>query len=109
MTWTLGTGLGPFCVGSGPPIARSRDSRTKDTQALLEVRQGSGVDTCPGPAWCGPVRMRYCSPPRRIPDAATWPMACDVSQRAEPDVWPLHRRPHRGLCRKLRYLSIKCG
>jgi hypothetical protein len=33
--------------------------------------------------------MRYCSPPRRRPDAATWPTARDVSQRVEPDVMPL--------------------
>jgi hypothetical protein len=85
-TWTPGTGPGPLCVGSGPPTAGSPDSRTENTQALLEVRQGSGVDTCPGPAWCGPVRIRYNSPPRRRPDAATWPAARDVSQRMELDV-----------------------
>jgi hypothetical protein len=44
---------------------------------------------CPGLIWCGPVRIRLCSPPRRRPDAATWPTARDVSQRAKPDVWPL--------------------
>jgi hypothetical protein len=36
-----------------------------------------------------PVRMR--SPLRRRPDAATWLVARDVSQRAEPDVRPLGR------------------
>jgi hypothetical protein len=36
-----------------------------------------------------PVRLR--SPLRRRPDAATWLVALDVSQRAEPDVRPLGR------------------
>jgi hypothetical protein len=39
----------------------------------------------------GPYHVRFCSPPRRRPDAATWPTARDVSQRAEPDVRPLGR------------------
>jgi hypothetical protein len=39
----------------------------------------------------GPYRVRFCSPLRRRPDAATWPTARDVSQRAEPDVRPLGR------------------
>jgi hypothetical protein len=39
----------------------------------------------------GPYRVRYRSPLRRSPDAATWPTACDVSRRAEPDVRPLGR------------------
>jgi hypothetical protein len=36
----------------------------------------------------GPYHIRFCSPPRRRPDAAVWPTARDVSQRAEPDVGP---------------------
>jgi hypothetical protein len=36
-----------------------------------------------------PYRIRFCSLPRRRPDAAAWPAARDVSQRAEPDVRPL--------------------
>jgi hypothetical protein len=51
----------------------------------------------------GPYRIRFCSPLRRKPDAAMWPTARDVSQRAEPDVRPLGRtasafiedKPHR--------------
>jgi hypothetical protein len=39
----------------------------------------------------GPYRIRFCSPLRRSPDAATWHGARDVSQRAEPDVRPLGR------------------
>jgi hypothetical protein len=38
-----------------------------------------------------PYHVRFCSPLRRRPDAATWPTARDVSQRAEPDVRPLGR------------------
>jgi hypothetical protein len=37
----------------------------------------------------GPYCIRFCSPLRRSPDAATWHGARDVSQRAEPDVRPL--------------------
>jgi hypothetical protein len=36
----------------------------------------------------GPYRERSHSPLRRRPDAATWPTARDISQRAEPDVRP---------------------
>jgi hypothetical protein len=36
----------------------------------------------------GPYRIRFCSPPKRRPDAAAWPTARDVSQRVEPDVRP---------------------
>jgi hypothetical protein len=39
----------------------------------------------------GPCRVRFCSPLRRRPDAATWPTAHDVSQRAELDIRPLGR------------------
>jgi hypothetical protein len=39
----------------------------------------------------GPYRERSHSLFRRRPDAATWPTARDVSQRAEPDVRPLGR------------------
>jgi hypothetical protein len=37
----------------------------------------------------GPYRIRFCSPLKRSPDAATWHGARDVSQRVEPDVRPL--------------------
>jgi hypothetical protein len=39
----------------------------------------------------GPYHGRSHSPLRRRPDAATWPTARDVSQRAEPDIRPLGR------------------
>jgi hypothetical protein len=59
-TQTSGSGLGPLYVGSGLPTAGFRDSGAENTQALL--RQGSGADMCPGPAWCGPVRITLMLP-----------------------------------------------
>jgi hypothetical protein len=50
--------------------------------------------------------MRFCSPPRRRPDAATWPTACDVSQRAEPDVRPPGYAAPAFIADKARRLSI---
>jgi hypothetical protein len=41
------TGPGPLCVGFGPLSAGSRDSGTKNTQALIKARRGSEADTCP--------------------------------------------------------------
>jgi hypothetical protein len=40
-------GFGPLCVVSGPLTAGSRDSGTKNTEALIKARRGSGADTCP--------------------------------------------------------------
>jgi hypothetical protein len=54
----------------------------------------------------GPYRVRSCSPLRRRPDAATWPTACDVSQRAEPDVRPLGRVAAAFIADKAHRLSI---
>jgi hypothetical protein len=72
---------------------------------LLKVRQGSGVDTCPGPAWCGPIRIRYCSPPRQRPDATMWPTARDISQRAGPDVMPTSYAASAFIADKARHLT----
>jgi hypothetical protein len=54
----------------------------------------------------GPYRVRFCSPLRRRPDAATWPTARDVSQRVEPDVRPLGRVAFAFIADKARHLSI---
>jgi hypothetical protein len=83
-------GSGPLCVGSGPLTAGSRDSKTEYTQALDKAQAGVRCRHV-----SGPYRIHFCSPPRRRPDAATWPTARDVSQRTEPGVslWatpPLH-------------------
>jgi hypothetical protein len=53
----------------------------------------------------GPYRVRFCSPPRRRPDAATWPTARDVSQWAEPDLRPLGRASSAFIADKTRRLS----
>jgi hypothetical protein len=54
----------------------------------------------------GPHRVRSCSSLRRRPDAATWPTARDVSQRAEPGVRPLGRVVAAFIADKARRLSI---
>jgi hypothetical protein len=101
---TPGTGPGPLRRGpdrprQGPGIPRQEILKPwLRTRARVRCWHVSGSQP-----------VRFCSPPRRRPDAATWPTARDVGQRAEPNVWPLHRGSHRRLCRKLRYLSIKCG
>jgi hypothetical protein len=51
-----------------------------------------------------PVRSR--SPLRQRPDAATWPIARDISQRAEPDVRPLGHAASAFNVDKTRCLSI---
>jgi hypothetical protein len=53
-----------------------------------------------------PYRIRFCSPPRRSPDAATWHGARDVSQRAEPDVRPRDCATSAFIADKARRLSI---
>jgi hypothetical protein len=46
-------GSRPLYVGSGPLTARSRDSGTENTQALIKARRGSGADTCVTPGFRG--------------------------------------------------------
>jgi hypothetical protein len=53
-----------------------------------------------------PYRIRFRSPPSRRPDAATWPTARDVSQRAEPDVRPLGHAASAFIADRVRRLSI---
>jgi hypothetical protein len=81
-------GSRPPRLGSGPPAEGSQGPRTGHTWTLNRTRAGSGADTCPDPVWCEPLHIRFCSPPKRRPDAATWPTARDVSQRVVPDVRP---------------------
>jgi hypothetical protein len=54
----------------------------------------------------GPYHVRFCSPLRRSPDAATWHGTRDVSQRAKPDVRPLGRAASAFIADKTRRLSI---
>jgi hypothetical protein len=53
----------------------------------------------------GPYCIRFCSPLRRSPGAATWHGAHDISQRAEPDVRPLGRAASAFIADKARRLS----
>jgi hypothetical protein len=46
-SWAPRMGFGPLCGGYESLTAGSRDPRTKNTQALIKVRRGSGADTCP--------------------------------------------------------------
>jgi hypothetical protein len=57
---TPGSGSGPLYVRFGLPTVGSQDSRVENTHALL--RQGSGADMCPGPAWRGPARITLLLP-----------------------------------------------
>jgi hypothetical protein len=61
---------------------------------------------CPDLVWCEHVRIHFCSPPRRRPDAATWPTTRDVSQRAEPNVRPPGYTASAFIEDKARHLSI---
>jgi hypothetical protein len=78
-------------MGSGPPTVGSQGSRTEHTRALNGTQAGvrSRHVSRPDLVGFGPYHIHSCSPPRRRPDAATWPTARDVSQRAEPDIKPL--------------------
>jgi hypothetical protein len=50
--------------------------------------------------------VRFRSPLRRRPDAAAWPIARDVSQRAEPDIRPLGHATSAFIAEEMRRLSI---
>jgi hypothetical protein len=96
----------PPRLGSGPPIVRSQGPRAEHTRALNRTQAGVWYDTCPYLVWCGPIRIHFSSPPRRRPDAATWPTARDVSQQAEPDVGPPGYATSAFIVDKARRLSI---
>jgi hypothetical protein len=57
---TSGSGPGPLYVGSRLLIVESQDSGAVNNQALLRLM--SDADMCPGPAWCGPVRIALLLP-----------------------------------------------
>jgi hypothetical protein len=56
----------------------------------------------------GPYRERSHSPLMQRPDAATWHAACDVSQRAEPDIRPLGRTFIAEEARRLSSWQVMC-
>jgi hypothetical protein len=79
-------GSGPPCMGSGLPTVGSQGSRTKYTWALIRTQAGFRCRHVSRPNLVGsePYHIHSCSSPRRRPEAATWPTARGVSQRAEP-------------------------
>jgi hypothetical protein len=84
-------------VRSGPPTARIQDEENPGLgQGCIGVRRRHFSGLCP-------ERLR--SPLRRRLDAATWPIARDVSQRAEPDVRPLGHAISTFIAQKTRRLS----
>jgi hypothetical protein len=99
---------GPLGRAPRPPLGRVRATRSKVPGFWRKGYQGLGQ----GQAGIrsrhvsGPYRVRFRSPLRQRPDAATWPTTRDVSQRAEPDVRPLGRAASSFIAEKTRHLSI---
>jgi hypothetical protein len=90
---TPGTGPGPLCVGSGPPSAGSRDSGTKNTQALIKAKRG------PEPTRVGII-------------PCTLPLPAQAETRCNHVAYCSWRKPAGGACRKPsgpRGLCIYCG
>jgi hypothetical protein len=84
-------------VRSGPPTARFRDGEYPGLgRGRTRVRRRHLSGLCP---------VRFRSPLRRGPDATTWPIARDVSQRAEPDGRPLGRATYTFITDKMCRLS----
>jgi hypothetical protein len=83
---TPGMGPRPLCGGVRATHSRFPGFWDKEYPGLKQGQAGVQSRHV-----SGPYHVRFCSPPRRRPDAATWPTARDVSQRAEPDVRPLGR------------------
>jgi hypothetical protein len=84
-------------VRSGPSTARSR---YEEYPGLSQGRTGVRRRHL-----SGYFSVCFCSPLRRGPDTATWPIAHDVSQRAEPDVRPLGYAISAFIAEKTRRLS----
>jgi hypothetical protein len=78
-------------VWSRTSTVGSQGSRTEHTRALIKTQAGVRCRHVSRPdlVGSGPYHMHSCSPPRRRPDAATWPTAHGVSQRAELGMKPL--------------------
>jgi hypothetical protein len=84
-------------VRSEPPTTKSRNEEYPGLgQGRIGVRRRYSSGVCP---------VRFRSLLRRRPDAATWPIARDVSQRVEPDVRPLGHAISTFIAEKTRRLS----
>jgi hypothetical protein len=81
-------------MGSGAP--RSQGSRIEHTQALIRTQAGVQSRHVSRPDLVGsaPYHIHSCSPPRRRPNAATWPTTRGVGQRAEPGASGLRASLH---------------
>jgi hypothetical protein len=94
-------------MGSGPLCGvRATHSRVPGFWDKEYPGLNQGQAGVQGQHVSGPYRIRFRSPPRRRPDAATWPTARDVSQRAEPNLRPLGRMASAFIADKARRLSI---
>jgi hypothetical protein len=85
-------------VRSRPPTARPRGREypgLRQGQAKVQYRHVPRL-----------YPVRFHSPLRRRPDAATWTAAHDISQRTEPDVRPLGRAANAFITERTRHLSI---
>jgi hypothetical protein len=94
--------------GSRTSLCRVRDTLSrvpgfwdKEYPGLNQGQAGVG-----GRHVSGPYHVHFRSPLRRRPNAATWHIVCDVSQRAEPDVRPLGRAVSAFIAEKTRRLTI---
>jgi hypothetical protein len=91
----------------GPPLCRVRTTHSKvpgfwDKEFPGLAQGQAGVRSR---HVSGPYRVRFRSPLRRRPDAATWPTVRDISQRAEPDVRFLGRASSAFIADKTRRLT----
>jgi hypothetical protein len=88
---TPGMGSRPPYMRFGLPTMESQGSRTENTRALIRTQAGVRCQHVSRPdlVGSGSYHIHSCSPSRRRPDAATWPTARGVSQRAEPGMKPL--------------------
>jgi hypothetical protein len=111
---TSGQGPGPPMVQTGPPD-RSRTSLCRVRATLNRVPGfwdkeypclNQGQTGVRGRHVSGPCHVHFRSPLRRRPDAATWHIARDVSQRAEPNVRPLGHAVSTFIAEKTRRLTI---
>jgi hypothetical protein len=94
-------------MGFGPPLCgvRATHSRVPGFWNREYPGLNQGQSRVRSRHMSGPYRIRFCSLPRRSPDAAMWHGARDVSQRAETDARPLGCAASTFIADKARHLS----